>query len=657
MSHPLRKPNPTPIPALLLLLIVAAGLGWLLLAQAAGKPSAIISYLHNLPYLRADQRLYQISSHDPNSQNKDTGRYLYQENGHYVIMDVIGAGAIERIWMNGDPITDVGHIQIYTDDAVTPTLDLDILTFFAGKTTPLLAPLVGDNAVSSGGFYSYLRLPFAHHIRVATTGQPKYYNIEYSLTANPGAANNLPPADASAVPLWQQASNAANVPFGQDKPEGGAQRKQGHLTLSSGETNLASLSGQGAITALKLKLNAAPSTDTLRLKVNVGGIITPNVDVPFTAFFGDGMGEQQVNGLPAGIDASRNLFYSYWPMPYQNGITVSLVNSSTQPLALDYEVEYNPNAYPSADYARLGTFHADWHSESPPRRKLDYPVLDAKGAGVYVGTTMIISGPVYLQEGNERIHVDGSLAPQIVGTGTEDYFNGGWGFKNGNFSLPSHGNPAGKFGGPEVTAYRWYVSDPIPFGSELVFGQGHGGLGRNFPYDNDTYTYSSVAYYYLQPTPTLTQTDEITFGATGNFSAHQGQVSGLAWQGHVNGYYETTQDRIGDNGEAITATGSVTFTVALDPNNQGAMLRRRFDYTTGWLRGQVSVDGQPVGVWYSPGNNPFKAWRDEEFLLPASATAGKSKVTIRIDAKADPHAPPGAPAWNEFHYWVFSIGP
>ncbi|PZR94450.1 MAG: hypothetical protein DLM69_12470 [Candidatus Chloroheliales bacterium] len=159
----------------------------------------------------------------------------------------------------------------------------------------------------------------------------------------------------------------------------------------------------------------------------------------------------------------------------------------------------------------------------------------------------------------------------------------------------------------------------------------------------------------LRPTLALSQTDELTFGPKGNQAAHHDQVSGLVWQGQTTGYYETTQDHISDSGWAITATGSVTFTIALDPANRSVLLRRRLDYTVGYLRGRVSVDGQPVGVWYTPGSNKYKSWRDEEFLLPASATSGKRSVTLRIDAEADPHAPPAAAAWNEFHYWAYCI--
>ncbi|MBK7972302.1 MAG: DUF2961 domain-containing protein [Deltaproteobacteria bacterium] len=44
-----------------------------------------------------------------------------------------------------------------------------------------------------------------------------------------------------------------------------------------------------------------------------------------------------------------------------------------------------------------------------------------------------------LPEGDERFHLDGAATPALHGTGTEDYFNGGWYFLFGRFSAPLHG--------------------------------------------------------------------------------------------------------------------------------------------------------------------------------------------------------------------------
>jgi hypothetical protein len=117
-------------------------------------------------------------------------------------------------------------------------------------------------------------------------------------------------------------------------------------------------------------------------------------------------------------------------------------------------------------------------------------------------------------EGPETIAIDGESAPSIVGTGTEDFFQGGWYFKGGSFDTPNHGVTVRSFLTGRVSAYRFLLHDPIPFEKSIAVRFDHGVA-------NDMKTdYASVAYWYQQephapfpalpprrerhPTPTLT---------------------------------------------------------------------------------------------------------------------------------------------------------
>ena len=101
-----------------------------------------------------------------------------------------------------------------------------------------------------------------------------------------------------------------------------------------------------------------------------------------------------------------------------------------------------------------------------------------------------------------------------------------------------------------------------------------------------------------------------------------------------------------DDGRAFV--GGSQFTVKLDPANSGVKLTRRMDLRIGNQRARIFVDGTQVGEWA-----PLKAagaqWHDQTVDLPASATAGKSQITIRnefISSDLD---------FNEFTYWADSI--
>jgi Protein of unknown function (DUF2961) len=67
-------------------------------------------------------------------------------------------------------------------------------------------------------------------------------------------------------------------------------------------------------------------------------------------------------------------------------------------------------------------------------------MLGARGEGKVVGVPFTEDGPLKphpdpVHEGDERIYIDRSNTPQIYGTGTEDFFDGGYYyFPNGAFT-------------------------------------------------------------------------------------------------------------------------------------------------------------------------------------------------------------------------------
>lgn len=102
-----------------------------------------------------------------------------------------------------------------------------------------------------------------------------------------------------------------------------------------------------------------------------------------------------------------------------------------------------------------------------------------------------------------------------------------------------------------------------------------------------------------------------------------------------------------DDGRAFT--GASTFTVSIDPDNDGVDLTRRYDSLIGNQRAKVIVDGEQVGSWES--HEPTGGqWADQTVHIPASETAGKSEITVRnefVGSDLDV---------NEFRYWVDSVG-
>ena len=97
-------------------------------------------------------------------------------------------------------------------------------------------------------------------------------------------------------------------------------------------------------------------------------------------------------------------------------------------------------------------------------------------------------------EAPEYVHVDSDWeTPRIVGTGLEDYFLGGWYFREGPFIGPYHGVPVKDILNASVAMYRVHEADAIHFQERLKFAFVN-------PWSPDRlrpFCSSSVAFLYL----------------------------------------------------------------------------------------------------------------------------------------------------------------
>ncbi len=244
----------------------------------------------------------------------------------------------------------------------------------------------------------------------------------------------------------------------------------------------------------------------VRLQITFDGHQTPDVDAPLGQFFGSGLGEASVSGLMVAVNVQTNTLSAWWPMPYGQQATVALDNRSQQILS-GGTAQITTAPVPGETDAlgpsgQDGYFHATAKAQNPTVSGQDYPFLSTGGWGKFVGVSETMQGlgvgaiatPECFLEGNEQAYSDGSPTPQVDGTGTEDFYQGGWYFNRGAFSDPLNGSPAqqgtGTCQNAAYSAYRLMLADAVPFSSFQSFGIQHGGL-------NTTPTnYSSTAYWY-----------------------------------------------------------------------------------------------------------------------------------------------------------------
>jgi hypothetical protein len=278
--------------------------------------------------------------------------------------------------------------------------------------------------------------------------------------------------------------------------------------IMPGETLvMADLKGPGVVTHIWLTVadNEFGWPRLLRIRVYYDGYKTPSVDAPLGDFFGVGHGsERNLNSIMVHDSSFGRARNSYWPMPYRKSCRVTVTNEGNRLVPMFYyHVDYRKYASLPAD---IGYFHAYYRQERPARKGHNYEFLNIKGTGHYVGTVMsVVQTQVsWFGEGDDLFYVDGATKPQILGTGSEDYFNDAWGLRDSDG--PWTGTPIaeGERLGSRLTGYRWHVPDPVPFKKSLWAGIEHSGWTANpdgtvrSGFEERPDFFSSVAFWYQQ---------------------------------------------------------------------------------------------------------------------------------------------------------------
>ncbi|MDA3799629.1 MAG: DUF2961 domain-containing protein [Kiritimatiellae bacterium] len=233
---------------------------------------------------------------------------------------------------------------------------------------------------------------------------------------------------------------------------------------------------------------------TLIIRMYWDGAETPAVQCPIGDFFGNGLCEIS-NFTSRYFGMSSGGFFCKFPMPFKKGFRFEIENCDEH---IDADIFMNV-LYQLTEEATMerGYFHTQFNTGRNPGPE-PITVLDAQGKGHFVGCTLAAQGErkSYLSflEAPEYVYIDDDWQkPQIVGTGLEDYFLGGWYFREGPFAGELHGVTSKDALNSSIAMYRVHELDAIRFEKRLRFEFAN-------PWDPDKlqpFSHSSAAFYYL----------------------------------------------------------------------------------------------------------------------------------------------------------------
>lgn len=448
--------------------------------------------------------IYQLSSYDRTGGNDDgfTGKYssIREEADGLVMADLKGPGIINRIWT---PTPEIDTIKFYFDGEKTPRINIPFIDLFSGKSYPFVAPLCGKEI---GGYYCYLPIPYEKSLKIVYAGKKlRFHQTQY---------RSLPPKEKiksfsidlmnANKDIFAKIENSWNKKISPlDTYKGHIKSKKINLTLHSGiEADIFDQNKGGRIVGIELEAgsNLLQAYRKVMFSAQWDNESKKALELPLHDFFGFAFGKPAMQSMLLG--ANKNKLYSYLPMPFDNSAKLKLMYEKhnaddVDELLISGTIYYTED---KRDSKNEGKLYAQSRREYNTPSGTPYLISDIKGKGHFVGTILVTQG---LEDGHTRYFegddcttIDGEM--RMHGTGSEDYFNGGyyavmdkW---DRGVSLPIHGSLAYDQMTSRTGGYRFYLSDKMNFNKSLNLTIEHQPEDKQ----NIKTDYSSVGLFYAE---------------------------------------------------------------------------------------------------------------------------------------------------------------
>ncbi|MDC0744138.1 DUF2961 domain-containing protein [Polyangium mundeleinium] len=551
-----------------------------------------------------------VTTHDPAGGNDDGFRAGVAVEGDFrVLFHARGEGRITRIWITAPrkELEQEGQ-ELWIEVDGQTAFRGDPRDFFEGRG-PWKSPLVLGVDASSGAFTSYVPFAYSREAKVRYRGVALYHQITYR--EGPGSAAG---PDAAALSRF----------MGEDWTEHPPASSPGS-TLGPGTTRILA-TGPTTVSRLFVELPAARLGD---LRVRIG----EQPPVPASFFFGLASKRDAVD---EGWVTFRSALHAAWkagvsgrvatrlPIPLAAGEALAIETTSEDPIE-DIKV-----AVDLAD-ARPGVrLAAQYRDQEAPGRETTLPMFASDEPLQFVALLENLDeglrGDRRYLEGDEMIRTDGMRFPVQHGTGTEDYYNGGWYF------LGAHANPLSgqlrflvtdpedewkqaKF---EHSLYRLHVPDPLVSRSGMRFGFEVGPTG---------------AY-----TPLRVRSLGLAYVFSGIRAIGEQKASIRATRLRTSAVDAERESPV--QTFPVRERRGVTRILLRCPSEdaRALLLVRSYAQSRGPQEARVRLDGQDVGGFFESQQNKARALAEDALwidLPPGACAAGKGAV-VEIDATGSP---------------------
>lgn len=458
--------------------------------------------LDRLPVFRESLEVGSVSSYDRSGGNDDgfSGKYSFvrKDAEGLVLAELTGPGVIYRIWT---PTPTDDTLEFLLDGEQKPRVEIKFRELFLGRDPDFPAPLVGFGA---GGFFSYVPIPFEKSC-VVRMRAPKvqFYQINYAKYGPEAKITSFRRGGARSEEL--EKARRAFDRAGQDLTDltapPGAKPIVTHAraTLAPrGTVRLFDATQGGRLLGIRLSPAEAFATKSrhLLLRISFDGE-EPAVLCPVGDFFGYAWGRPATRSLLVGTSGTTN--YCYFPMPYERSARIEIVSEADRSVDVSAEIVHCPEPRRKDE----GRFYAVWCRENPTTIGTPFTFVETQGRGHLAGVILqcqgMEPGKTLYFEGDDQTTIDGKLV--VHGTGSEDFFNGGWydvpdrWEKRISFPLSGCLGYAKHLG--RTGAYRLFLGDAYPYRKSLLQTIEHAGERNEILTD-----YVGLSFLYSEKRPT-----------------------------------------------------------------------------------------------------------------------------------------------------------